>query len=54
MMKGKLFLDIHALQVVPPSCLNRMTQVRLKTAIFGGFREREYLRRAEACYQNRL
>ena len=23
MMKGKLFLDIHVLQVIPPSCLNR-------------------------------
>lgn len=36
MMKGKLFLDIHALQVVPPSCLNRDDTGAPKTAIFGG------------------
>ncbi len=35
-MKGKLFLDIHALQVVPPSCLNRDDTGAPKTAIFGG------------------
>ena len=34
----KLFLDIHAIQSVPPSCLNRDDTGSPKTAVYGGAR----------------
>jgi CRISPR system Cascade subunit CasC len=34
----KLFLDIHVLQTVPPSCLNRDDTGSPKTALYGGVR----------------
>ena len=37
-MKNKLFLDLHVLQTVPPSCLNRDDTGSPKTAIYGGAR----------------
>ena len=35
-MKGKLFLDIHVIQTVPPSCINRDDTGSPKTAYYGG------------------
>lgn len=35
-MRNNLYVDIHALQVVPPSCINRDDTGSPKTAIYGG------------------
>jgi len=35
-MKGKLFVDVHVLQTVPPSCMNRDDVGTPKTAVYGG------------------
>lgn len=35
-MRNRLFVDIHALQIVPPSCVNRDDTGSPKTAIYGG------------------
>ena len=35
-MRNNLYVDIHALQVVPPSCVNRDDTGSPKTAIYGG------------------
>jgi len=35
-MKDKLYLDIHVIQTVPPSCLNRDDTGSPKTALYGG------------------
>ncbi len=35
-MKKRLYLDIHALQVLPPSCVNRDDTNTPKTCIYGG------------------
>lgn len=35
-MKNKVFLDIHVLQTVPPSCLNRDDTGSPKSAVYGG------------------
>ncbi|MCL2249144.1 MAG: type I-E CRISPR-associated protein Cas7/Cse4/CasC [Oscillospiraceae bacterium] len=37
-MKPKLFMDIHVIQTVPPSCLNRDDTGSPKTAVYGGAR----------------
>lgn len=37
-MNGKLFLDLHVLQTVPPSCVNRDDTGSPKTAYYGGVR----------------
>ena len=36
MDKKRLYVDIHAIQTVPPSCVNRDDTGRPKTAIYGG------------------
>ena len=36
MSNDRLYLDIHAIQTVPPSCINRDDAGRPKTAIYGG------------------
>ena len=36
MMKNRLYADIHILQTVPPSCLNRDDTGSPKTAVYGG------------------
>lgn len=36
MSKERLFIDVHALQTVPPSCINRDDTGSPKTAIYGG------------------
>ena len=36
MNKGNVYVDIHALQTVPPSCVNRDDTGSPKTAIYGG------------------
>ena len=35
-MKARLYLDVHVLQTVPPSCVNRDDTGSPKTAIYGG------------------
>ncbi len=35
-MKNRLYLDIHVLQTVPPSCINRDDTGSPKTAVYGG------------------
>lgn len=35
-MKNRLYLDVHVLQTVPPSCVNRDDTGSPKTAIYGG------------------
>lgn len=35
-MKNTLFIDIHAIQTVPPSCVNRDDTGSPKTAVYGG------------------
>jgi CRISPR system Cascade subunit CasC len=35
-MKNRLYIDIHVLQTVPPSCINRDDTGSPKTAVFGG------------------
>ncbi len=35
-MKARLYLDVHVLQTVPPSCINRDDTGSPKTAIYGG------------------
>ncbi|MCL2137465.1 MAG: type I-E CRISPR-associated protein Cas7/Cse4/CasC [Coriobacteriia bacterium] len=37
-MNKKLYLDIHVIQTVPPSCLNRDDTGSPKTAVYGGVR----------------
>jgi len=37
-MTNRMFLDIHVIQTVPPSCLNRDDTGSPKTAIYGGVR----------------
>ncbi|MEG1360573.1 MAG: type I-E CRISPR-associated protein Cas7/Cse4/CasC, partial [Clostridia bacterium] len=34
--KQQLYLDVHVLQTVPPSCLNRDDTGSPKTAVYGG------------------
>ena len=34
--KGKLYVDVHVLQTVPPSCVNRDDTGSPKTAVYGG------------------
>ena len=36
MARKNLFVDIHVLQTVPPSCINRDDTGSPKTAIYGG------------------
>lgn len=36
MNKNRLYLDVHAIQTVPPSCVNRDDTGRPKTAFYGG------------------
>ncbi|WP_276931186.1 type I-E CRISPR-associated protein Cas7/Cse4/CasC, partial [Dubosiella newyorkensis] len=35
-MKSQLFVDVHVLETVPPSCINRDDSGSPKTAIYGG------------------
>ena len=35
-MKNRLFVDIHVLQTVPPSCVNRDDTGSPKVAVYGG------------------
>ena len=35
-MKNRCYLDVHVLQTVPPSCVNRDDTGSPKTAIYGG------------------
>ena len=35
-MKNRIYLDIHVLQTVPPSCVNRDDTGSPKTAVYGG------------------
>lgn len=35
-MKKRIYLDVHVLQTVPPSCVNRDDTGSPKTAIYGG------------------
>lgn len=35
-MKKRIYVDIHCLQTVPPSCVNRDETGTPKTAIYGG------------------
>ena len=37
-MKNKLFLDVHAIQILPPSNINRDDTGSPKTALYGGAR----------------
>ena len=37
-MSGKVFLDLHVLQTMPPNCLNRDDTGSPKTAVYGGVR----------------
>ncbi len=37
-MEGRLYLDVHVIQTVPPSCVNRDDTGSPKTAIYGGVR----------------
>ena len=37
-MNGKLYLDLHVIQTVPPSCVNRDDTGSPKTAFYGGVR----------------
>ena len=37
-MEGKLFLDMHVIQTLPPSCINRDDTGSPKTAYYGGVR----------------
>ena len=34
--KAKLYVDVHVLQTVPPSCVNRDDTGSPKTAVYGG------------------
>ena len=36
MKRERLFVDIHVLQTVPPSCINRDDTGSPKTAVYGG------------------
>ena len=36
MDKNRLFVDLHVIQTVPPSCINRDDTGSPKTAIYGG------------------
>ena len=36
MMNKRLYVDIHVLQTVPPSCVNRDDTGSPKTAVYGG------------------
>ena len=36
MTKKRIYVDVHALQTVPPSCVNRDDTGSPKTAIYGG------------------
>ncbi|NLC14261.1 MAG: type I-E CRISPR-associated protein Cas7/Cse4/CasC, partial [Chloroflexi bacterium] len=38
MTKDRIYVDIHALQTIPPSCVNRDDTGSPKTAIYGGVR----------------
>lgn len=35
-MNNRLYLDLHVLQTVPPSCVNRDDTGSPKTAVYGG------------------
>jgi CRISPR system Cascade subunit CasC len=37
-MNGRLFLDVHVIQTVPPSCVNRDDTGSPKTCVYGGVR----------------
>ena len=37
-MNKNLYLDVHVLQTVPPSCVNRDDTGSPKTAVYGGVR----------------
>ena len=41
-----IYVDIHVLQTVPPSCVNRDDMGSPKTAVYGGTRR--------ACYEKRF
>lgn len=38
MQKNKIFVDIHVVQTIPPSCINRDDTGSPKTAVYGGVR----------------
>ena len=35
-MKKRIFIDMHVIQTVPPSCVNRDDTGSPKTAVYGG------------------
>ena len=50
MNKKNLYVDIHVLQTVPPSCVNRDDTGSPKTAVYGGYQSQSFQSIMETCH----